>query len=192
MSNTEELENMSKINGKPVDAIGQMIFQINMDHFKSPFNIEKIFGLIDKKTNAVFKFKLVVNEDGPREIKFKLVYVSEEHIDCQVKIASGPSEILENMTVGDELKTFNYELGLMNWNNVEFVSFVISLCVTLKPSLYGNVFARKFNDASTSDFIVQCQDKQFHVHQLILREGSKYFAEAIDCTFSPHAQNMKR
>ena len=141
MSNTEELENMSKINGKPVDAIGQMIFQINMDHFKSPFHVEKVVGLIDKKTNAVFKFKLVVNEDGPREIKFKLVYVSEEHIDCQVKIASGPSEILENMTVGDELKTFNYEFGLMSLNKFFIVSIIISLHITLKPSLNVNVFA---------------------------------------------------
>ena len=174
---------MLKINGKPVDAIGHFVFQVNMDHFETPFYVEKVFGLIDKKTNAVFKFKLVVNEDGPREIKFKLIYVSEEHIDCQVKIASRPSEILQNMTIGDELKTVNSKLGLISWNKIEFVRFIVSLCVTLKPSFYGNVFARKFNDASTSDFIVKCQDKQFHVHQLILREGSKYF-EAIlrtDC-----------
>ena len=183
MSDTEEFENMSEINGKPVDAIGHMIFQIDMDHFKSPFHVEKVFGLIDKKTNAVFKFKLVVNEDGPREIKFKLVYLSEEHINCQVKIPSGQSEMLQNMTVGDELKIFNDRLGLISGNKIEFVQFAISLCVTLKPSLYGNVFARKFNDALTSDFIVKCQDKQFYVHQMILREGSKYF-EAIlrtDC-----------
>ena len=183
MANAEELENMLEINGKPVDAIGHMIFQINMDHFKSPFHVEKVFGLIDKKTNAVFKFKLVVNEDGPREIKFKLVYLSEEHINCQVKIPSGQSEMLQNMTVGDELKIFNDRLGLISGNKIEFVQFAISLCVTLKPSLYGNVFARKFNDALTSDFIVKCQHKQFYVHQMILREGSKYF-EAIlrtDC-----------
>ena len=183
MANTEELENMSEINGKPVDAIAHMTFQVNMDHFKSPFNIEKVFGLIDKKTNAVFKFKLVVSEDGPRDIKFKLMYVSEEHIDCQVKIESGPSEILQNMTIGDELKTFNYKLGRLSYTKIEFVRFIISLCVTMKPSLNVNVFARKFNDALTSDFIVKCQDKQFYVHQMILREGSKYF-EAIlrtDC-----------
>ena len=118
MSNTEEFENMPEINGKPVDAIAHMIFQVNMDHFKTPFYVEKVFGLIDNKTNAVFKFKLVVNEDGPKEIKFKLVYVSEEHIDCQVKIASGPSEILQNMTIGDELKAFNYKLGLISGNKV--------------------------------------------------------------------------
>ena len=70
------------------------------------------------------------------------------------------SEMLQNLTVGDELKTFNYRLGLMDWKNSEFVSFIISLCVTLKPLLYGNIFARKFNDASTSDCIVKCQEKQ--------------------------------
>ena len=98
MSNTENdaIEDLTKINGKSVDAIGHVVFKMDFDHFKSPFCVQKVFGLVDKKTNGVFKFKLVVNEDGPREIKFKLVYVSEEHIDCQVKIASGPSEILEN------------------------------------------------------------------------------------------------
>ena len=40
MANTAELENMSEINGKTVDAIGHMIFQVNMDHFKSPFHVE--------------------------------------------------------------------------------------------------------------------------------------------------------
>ena len=40
-----------------------------------------------------------------------------------------------------------------------------------------------FNNPSTSDFIVNCQGKQFYVHQRILRERSEYF-EAIlhhDC-----------
>ena len=152
MANTAELENMSEINGKPVDAIGHLVFQVNMDHFKTPFYVEKVFGLIDKKTNAVFKFKLVVNEDGPleikvktvdaighmvfqisfdhfkspfrvekvfglvnektnavfkfklvvnedgpRKIKFKLMYVSEQPIDCKIKINNCPSAIVEHL-----------------------------------------------------------------------------------------------
>ena len=80
MSNDEDsvTVDMSEIKGKPVDAIGHMLFKIDFDHFKSPFCIEKIFGLVDKTTNAVFKFKLVVSEDGARKIKFKLIYVSED------------------------------------------------------------------------------------------------------------------
>ena len=75
MSNTEDTVELSEIRGKPVDAIGHMVFHINFEHFQSPFCIEKIFGLVDEKTNVVFKFKLVVREDGPRKINFKLIFV---------------------------------------------------------------------------------------------------------------------
>ena len=56
---------------------------------------------------------------------------------------------------------------------------VLVITTTLKT----NAFSRKFNDPTTSDFIVKCQGKQFYVHQIILREKSEYF-EAIlrhDC-----------
>ena len=46
---------LSKIKGKPVDAIGDMVFHIDNEEFKSPFLVEKMFGLVDVKTNAVFK-----------------------------------------------------------------------------------------------------------------------------------------
>ena len=44
-------------------------------------------------------------------------------------------------------------------------------------------FPRKFNDPSTSDFIVRCQDKQFHLHQITLQEKSEYFVAIFhnDC-----------
>ena len=162
MSNTEDTVELSEIKGKPVDAIGHMHFKIDFDHFKSPFCIEKIFGLVDKTTNAVFKFKLVVSEDGARKVKFKLIYVSEEPIDCKIKIESCPSAIIEHLTIGDELKTFRYTKENLKTNNV--VYFSISVLVITKTSM-NNLFAKKFNDPSTSDFIVHCQDKQFHVHQ---------------------------
>ena len=74
MSNTEDsvTADLSEIKGKPVDAIGHMVFKIDFDHFKTPFCIEKIFSLVDKTTNAVLKFKLVVREDGARKIKFNV------------------------------------------------------------------------------------------------------------------------
>ena len=46
MSNTEDTMELSEIKGKPADAIGHMVFHINFDQFKSPFNIEKVFGLV--------------------------------------------------------------------------------------------------------------------------------------------------
>ena len=43
----------SKINDKPVDAIGHMFINFDFDHFKPPFNFEKVFGLMVKETNLV-------------------------------------------------------------------------------------------------------------------------------------------
>ena len=169
---------LSEINGKPVDAVGHMLFQIDFDHFKSPFCIEKIFGLVDVKTNAVFKFKLVVSEDGPTNINFKLTYVSDEPIDCKIKIGKHPSEILEHLTISEDVKNFQFKKGNPRVN----YCFGISVLVATTTSM-SNVFARMFNNPSTSDFIVNCQDKVFYVHQSILRERSEYF-EAIlhnDC-----------
>ena len=179
MANTKDTVALSEIKGKPVDAIGHMLFKIDFDHFKSPFCIEKIFGLVDKTTNAVFKFKLVVSEDGARKIKFKLIYVSEEPIGCKIKVGSHPSAIFEHLTIGDVLKTFLYTKEYLKTNNV--VHFIISVLVIKKSSM--NIFARKFKDLSTSDFIVHCQDKQFHVHQITLQEKSEYFGAIFhnDC-----------
>ena len=107
-----EAVDLSEIKGKPVDATGHMVFCIDFEHFKSPFCVEKIFGLVDMKTNAVFKFKLVVSEDEPKTFKFKLTYVSEEPIDCKIKIGNH-SEILEHLTISDEVKNFQYKKGLI-------------------------------------------------------------------------------
>ena len=161
-----------EIKGKTVDAIGHMVFQISFDHFKSPFRVEKVFGLVNEKTNAVFKFKLVVNEDGPRKIKFKLMYVSEQPIDCKIKINNCSSAIVEYLTIGDELKTVT--ITKEDLKRVRIVGFCISVLVITTTSM-NNVFAERFNKLSTSDFTVHCQDKQFYVHQRILREKSEYF-----------------
>ena len=50
---------------------GHLIFYIDFEQLKSPFRIEKIFGLVNMKTNVVFKFKLVVTEDGPENMKLE-------------------------------------------------------------------------------------------------------------------------
>ena len=67
MSNIKKdiVVDLSEIKGTPVDTIGHMVFQIDFDNVKLPFRIEKIFGLLDKKTNAVFKFKFVVSGESP-------------------------------------------------------------------------------------------------------------------------------
>ena len=78
----------SQINDKPVDAIGHMAFPFDFDHFESPFQVEKVFGLMVKEANLVLKFKLILkdtkDEDTDQEIiKFKLIYVNEESIECK-------------------------------------------------------------------------------------------------------------
>ena len=171
---------LSEIKGKPVDTIGHMVFQIDFDNVKSPFRIEKIFGLLDKKTNVVFKFKFVVSGDGPRKIKFKLIYVSEEPIKCKIKIESCPSDIFEHLTIGDELVTF--QRTKEDLKMFRYMLFGISV-LAIKTTLDTNFFASKFNEKSTSDFTVKCQDKLFYVHQVILREKSEYFDAILrnDC-----------
>ena len=78
----------SQINDKPVDAIGRMIFHFNFDHFESPFQLEKVFGLMVKEANLVLKFKLILKETKYKKrdqeiIKFKLIYLNEESIECK-------------------------------------------------------------------------------------------------------------
>ena len=180
---------LSEIRGKPVDAIGQMFFHINLDHFKSPFCFEKIFVLADVKTNAAFKFKLVVSDDGPMNIKFKWIYVSEEPIDCKIKISNCPSEILEHLTIGDELKTFNYTKENLKSVRMVYICFGIGVLVIEKTSV-NNDIALKFNDPSTSDFIVKCEDKQFHVHQKILKERSTYFEALLRNEYKEKRENL--
>jgi len=75
----------SKINDKTVDAIGHMYFAFDFDHFKP---IEKAFCLIVKETNLVFKFKLVVKSTEQKSIKIKLVYLSEERIECKFEAST--------------------------------------------------------------------------------------------------------
>ena len=42
----------------------------------------------------------------------------------------------------------------------------------------SNLVSRKFNDQSSSDFIIECQNKKFYVHEMILSDQSQYF-EAV-------------
>ena len=180
-----------EIKGKPVDAIGQMLFDMNFDHFKSPFCIEKIFVLADVKTNAVFKFKLIVSDNGPINIEFKWIYVSEEPIDCKIKIGNCPSDILEHLTIGDKVKTFNYTKENLNSVRMVYICFGIGVLVIAKTSM-NNDFAIKFNDPSTSDFIVKCEDKQFYVHQKILQERSTYFEALFRNEYKEKREKMLR
>jgi hypothetical protein len=142
----------------------------NLVEFSKPF---KMSATEDSATVDLSNIK-----GKPVDAIFKLTYVSDEPIDCKIKIGKHSSEILEHLTISEEVKNFQYKKGNPRVN----YCFGISVLVVATTSM-SNVFARMFNNPSTSDFIVNCQDKVFYVHQSILRERSEYF-EAIlhnDC-----------
>ena len=97
----------SKINDKPVDAIGHIKFSFDVDIFKSEFHFEKVFGLIVQGTNQVLRCKLIAQDTDQKGIKFKLIYISDERIEC--KIEEDYFEIQEQVTldIGDTLLKYS-------------------------------------------------------------------------------------
>ena len=66
------------------------------------------------------------------------------------------------------------------------ISFSMNVCLkktSSSHSMMNSVLASKYNDQASSDFIVKCQDQEFHVHQFILKERSDYFSGLLrnDC-----------
>ena len=163
----------SKINDKPVDAIGHMF--INFDHFKPPFNFEKVFGLMVKETNLVLKFKLVVKNADHKSIKFKLIYLSEERIECKFESTNLEKQEQKLMNIGDNLVKFVCDPSQRN--TIAF-NFSIGLSFDMSKQRKSNLVSRKFNDQSSYDFIVECQNKKFYTHEMILSDQSQYF-EAV-------------
>ena len=180
----------SKINDKPVDAIGHMVFGCDFDHFKSPFYIEKVFGLIVKEKNILLKFKLVVKdtEKKSRRIKFKLIYLSEEIIDCkfeEYKETGLEVQEQKQLKIGDTLVKLVYKPAdcMIDDSRIIYFSFSIGLSFDVSCQMHCNFMSRKFNDQSTSDFIVECQNEKFYVHEMILKDQSEYFGAILrsDC-----------
>ena len=171
----------SKINDKPVDAIGHMYFALDLDHFKPPFHIEKAFCLIVKETNLVLKFKLVVKNTEQKGIIFKLIYLSEERIECKFEIQYRNIEIQEQklLNIGDTLVKF---VCKPRQTMIAFI-FSIGLSFDMSKQKKSNLVSRKFNDQSSSDFIIECQYKKFYVHEMILSDQSQYFEAVVrnDC-----------
>ena len=173
----------SQINDKPVDAIGHMIFRFDFDHFETPFLVEKVFGLTVKEPNLVLKFKLVVKkeikvvrEGGQEFMKFQLIYVNEESIECKFEETYRGLEIQKHLNIGDELVSFEYQLDELDIDPRAIFSIGLSLVISHQERY--NFISRKFNDPFSSDFIIECQNEKFYVHQMILKDQSEYF-EAI-------------
>ena len=69
------------------------------------------------------------------------------------------------------------------------LSLEIGICFkTTNEELTG--IARSFNNKTTSDFIVKCQDKEFYVHQYILKQQSEYFDRLLNNNFVERENNF--
>ena len=176
----------SLINDKPVDAIGHMVLNFDFDHLESPFQLEKVFGLTVKEANLVLKFKLILkdtkDEDTDQEIiKFKLIYVNEESIECKFEEKDLDLQEQKHLEIGDELVNLVYEVDKLKC--VPEVEFCIGLSLNISGKMKSNLISRNFNDESSSDFIIECQDKKFYVHQMILKDQGEYFGAILrnDC-----------
>ena len=128
-----------------------------------------------------------------RLIGWKLIYLSEDLIDC--KVGTSQSYVMfhnfgasrtssrkedwktkENISPGDEI---------LNFKDLSYC-FSIEIYVCFKTTNEESIptrIGRSFDDKTTSDFIVKCQDKEFHVHQYILKQQSEYFNRLLNNDF---------
>ena len=101
------------------------------------------------------------------------MYLGEQHIDCSLQINWTLPFLLKNMSVHQtEIK--------VDHNYCKFGSLMIFIEVGQKLNdsqscQSAACYAHKFNDHSSSDFTVKCEDKVFYVHRWILKERSEYF-----------------
>ena len=173
-----DIDDMSTINGKPVDATANLVIQFDLKECTTP--IEKVFGVMLKESNVVLKFNSILldfpsNHEGDK--KFQLIYLSEDPIDCKVKWNDKKPEILQNMTCGNQVsqKIFRYNTYL-DCIMCSDITISLSLKMPSQGLPLTTQIASSFNDESSSDFIVECQEKLFYVHQYILMQRSEYFA----------------
>ena len=92
----------------------------DVKNFKKQFQIEKVFGILEKKTNIVVKFRFILSaslypgSDGVIKFQLKMIYLNEDPIDCHtsVTIANSDTEPTskwgEDLNIGDEVFSSRY------------------------------------------------------------------------------------
>ena len=86
------------------NAIGHIKFSFDFYIFKSEFYVEKVFGLIVQGTNQVLRFKLIARDTYQYEgIKFKLIYISDERIECKIEENNLRKQDQKTLDIGDTL-----------------------------------------------------------------------------------------
>ena len=122
--------------------------------------------------------KEIKDEETDQEIiKFKLIYVNEESIECKFEEKYLDLQVQKQLEIGDELVNFVYDLDELKDDSR--VQFCICLSLNISCRMKSNLISRNFNDQSSSDFIIECQDKKFYVHQMILKDQSEFFNAII-------------
>jgi hypothetical protein len=155
---------------------------IQFDFKECTAPIEKVFGVMLKESNVVLKFNLILLDipcpsNHEADKNFQLIYLSEDPINFKVTWNGEQPKFLQNMTGGNQVfkKIFPYDTCL---DCIMFNDITISLSLKM-PSQELPLLSQissTFNHESSSDFIVECQGKEFHVHRYILRQRSEYFA----------------
>jgi hypothetical protein len=101
------IDDMSTINGKPVDATGKLKIHFDLKECKAP--IEKVFGVVLKASNVVLKFNSILLyrpstcDDTKVYYQFKLIYLSEDPIDCKIQKGTEKPDFSQNLTCGNQV-----------------------------------------------------------------------------------------
>ena len=179
---------MSTINGKPVDALAKLAIHFDFKEWKAP--VEKVFGVVLKESNVVLKFNSILldypygnhetKRKGQRKIQYKLIYLSEDPIDCKIQRNNENPEFSQNVTSGNQVfvTVFRYTtnpISGQSWSKQK-ITISLSLKMTRQDFPLLTQISSSFNAEMSSDFVVECRGKEFYVHQYILRERSGYFA----------------
>ena len=201
MSSVDEVEPsapQNEVNEKPLIATGELTLYFSPGKI---IEIDKLFGVV-KKNNEVLQFRAILSGSfsyrGDRKATFdlELIYMSQEPIDCDFEFKTkvgtfrslelGPEENKPGVLWAEKkanMATFRRTFRLTSTSYGPGFYFTIVLKISQDSNAHENAevtnCARKFNDFSTSDFKVVCQDTVFHVHQWVLQEKSEYFAAIL-------------
>jgi len=201
MSSEDEVEPsapQNEVNEKPLIATGELTLYFSPGKI---IEIDKLFGVV-KKNNEVLQFRAILSGSfsyrGDRKATFdlELIYMSQEPIDCDFEFKTkvgtfrslelGPEENKPGVLWAEKkanMATFRRTFRLISTSYGPGFYLTIVLKIGQGSNAHENAeitnWARKFNDFSTSDFKVVCQDTVFHVHQWVLQEKSEYFAAIL-------------
>ena len=191
-----------EINGKAVIASGNVGFTCAFG--SNPIKVNKVFGLLVKENDQILKFRLIVEQIPPKKkvhgslhglrfnldsdsdnetknsdvvVQISLIYLSDENIDCRIrhKSANSSDKIINDISiVSFQTKISEVKAG----ERYPITHFDIDVCKCWPERPWLKIHSNhgfKFNDQSTSDFVVKCKGEMFYVHKSILKDRSEYF-----------------